>query len=299
MIESSTRKDAGLDVERVESLDISLYGAIYSQSNDGDKRSLLAVQRATARKFGAYNYLEIGSHLWGTIQPHLVDGRCNNICSIDPRPAIISDDRKPGAFVKYENNSSARMLNLLVSIGRGDVSKIECIERSSPDLDPLSAIHAPHFAFIDGEHTCSAVMAYCPAAPYSSTIFILFIRLCRQSARNCGQPERLILPSSMKTAYGGYSLIRILSFRMTTLPYYSKEIGSTSRAFWQAGAKRNSWRDAKMRETWHCAFAQRVSGAWFPVEYGLGNNHFETSSDGDGWNSCSAAIIMISRDCAG
>jgi hypothetical protein len=29
MIESSTRKDAGLDVERVESLDISLYGAIY------------------------------------------------------------------------------------------------------------------------------------------------------------------------------------------------------------------------------------------------------------------------------
>lgn len=73
-------------IERINKLDLSLYNSILSSTSTGCKRSLLAVQRVTAKKHKKYAYLEIGSHLGGTIQPHLVDDRCRRIYSIDPRP---------------------------------------------------------------------------------------------------------------------------------------------------------------------------------------------------------------------
>ena len=47
---------------RIESLDVNLFTAISSQSNDGDRRAWLAVQRSL-RLQSKYVYLEIGSHL--------------------------------------------------------------------------------------------------------------------------------------------------------------------------------------------------------------------------------------------
>ena len=62
-------------IDRVETLDLSLFGRILSQTTDDDRRSLLAVQRAVAKAHRTYTYLEIGSHMGGSIQPHLVDAR--------------------------------------------------------------------------------------------------------------------------------------------------------------------------------------------------------------------------------
>jgi hypothetical protein len=145
--------------ERIGKLDISLFEAIPSQTSNEDRRSLLAVQRATAQKYKEYIYLEIGSFLGGSIQPHLVDDRCRKIYSIDPRPAQLPDDRMPGLVSLYDNNSTERMLSLLRGIGSGDVAKIECFDMDASKVDPGRIESRPQIAFIDGEHTKSAALS--------------------------------------------------------------------------------------------------------------------------------------------
>jgi hypothetical protein len=79
--------EMGFDFESsIASLDISLFAAISSQTSSNDKRSLLAVQKAVCAINDGYTYLEIGSYIGGSIQPHLLDDRCQQIFSIDKRP---------------------------------------------------------------------------------------------------------------------------------------------------------------------------------------------------------------------
>ncbi len=144
---------------KIDTLDISIFSGVPSQTTDADRRSLLAVQRAIAAAFGIYAYLEIGSHLGGTIQPHLADPRCSRIFSIDPRPAAQPDDRRPGHIAHYENNSSQRMLEMLSDARLGDIRRISCIELDSSKIATETIIPAPAIAFIDGEHTARAVVA--------------------------------------------------------------------------------------------------------------------------------------------
>lgn len=146
-------------IARIDALDLTLFDSIPSQTSDGDRRSLLAVQRAIARARGTYDYLEIGSHLGGSIQPHLADDRCTAIYSIDPRPAQQPDDRTPGFVATYENNSSQRMLDNLTRIGSGDVGKIVCVDRDASQIDPSTITRRPDLVFIDGEHTQSAALS--------------------------------------------------------------------------------------------------------------------------------------------
>jgi hypothetical protein len=146
-------------INKIDTLDLSVFEAIPSQTSPGDRRSLLAVQRAVARKHKEYVYLEIGSHLGGSLQPHLGDNRCKRIYSIDPRPSQQPDDRSPGHVAFYENNSTKRMLEMLDSLGCGDVSKIECFDLDAPRVDPKRIISSPQLAFIDGEHTKAAAIS--------------------------------------------------------------------------------------------------------------------------------------------
>ena len=81
--------------ERLASLDVGLFHAIFTQSSDRDRRSWLAVQRSVRRPAG-YVYLEVGSHLGGSIQQHLLDPWCRQIISIDKRPLSQHDDRDGG-----------------------------------------------------------------------------------------------------------------------------------------------------------------------------------------------------------
>ena len=88
---------------QLASLDIALFSRIDAQLTDDDKRSLLAVHHALREQIPGYVYLEIGSHLGGSIQPHLQDARCTRIISIDKRPTAVPDDRGydvpyPGEF---------------------------------------------------------------------------------------------------------------------------------------------------------------------------------------------------------
>jgi Methyltransferase domain len=148
----------GLD-ERIDRLDLSLFDAIDSQSDAGDRRSWLALQRAVRRRHGSYTYLEIGSHLGGSLQPHLLDPRCRAIYSIDKRPVEAPDDRGQQPEFRYEGNSTARMLANLRALDPAQVAKVICFDSDARNVDSAALASPPDLCFIDGEHTERAVLS--------------------------------------------------------------------------------------------------------------------------------------------
>ena len=142
---------------RLEELDCTLFSGIPSQSSENDRRSLLACQLAARRLAPGYCYLEIGSHLGGSIQPHLLDDECSRIYSLDLRPARQPDARGP-AF-RYPNNSTERMLECLRQISPDDLSKVVCFDSDSRHVAPEAIHPRPQLCFIDGEHTDRAVVS--------------------------------------------------------------------------------------------------------------------------------------------
>lgn len=154
---------------------LGVFDHIESQTTASDKRSLLAL-RDLAAADGEFSYLEIGSHLGGSLQPFVVDERCTRIISIDPRPLSQPDKRLPeGEHHHYEGNSTERMLSLLSAIPAADASKITAIDAGAEAIDPASITMEPTLCFIDGEHTDMAALRdamFCAAvAPRSIIAF--------------------------------------------------------------------------------------------------------------------------------
>jgi predicted O-methyltransferase YrrM len=142
--------------DRFTALDTRLFEHIPSSTTEDDRRSLLALHDSVAAG-GRLSYLEIGSHLGGSLQPALVDPRCVRIVSIDPRPQAQPDDRPNLAEVAYEGNSTERMLENLRGVPGADLSKLETFEASTEELDP-ETFAPPDLCFIDGEHTNEAAL---------------------------------------------------------------------------------------------------------------------------------------------
>ena len=153
--------------------DLRAFDHIPSQTFDGDRRSLLGLRELAAAD-GDYAYLEIGSHLGGSLQPFVVDPRCTAIVSIDSRPPSQPDKRlRAGEHYHYEGNTTARMLSLLAEIPGADLRKITTIEVGTEAIDPGSLGVEPALCFIDGEHTDLAVIrdaVFCAAAAPRSMI---------------------------------------------------------------------------------------------------------------------------------
>lgn len=143
--------------DRIRSLDISLFAAIQSITSDNDKRTLLLLQDCV-RSSGEYLYLEIGSYLGGTIQPHYVDPLCKLIYSIDIRSEFHPDER--GRPSHYSNNTTERMLrNLSHSYPSIVETKIKTFDSNICTLDLNEITEEPSFCFIDGEHTNQVVFS--------------------------------------------------------------------------------------------------------------------------------------------
>jgi predicted O-methyltransferase YrrM len=143
--------------QRISTLDTSVFESIPSESSENDKRSLLACQNAMRNLRSGYGYLEIGSYLGGSIQPHLLDPLCARIVSIDKRPEEMPDNR--GLTYKYPQNTTARMTELLREVEPSQLDKLVCIDGESSDLDPAMIDGPIDLCFIDGEHTDRAVLA--------------------------------------------------------------------------------------------------------------------------------------------
>jgi hypothetical protein len=164
-------------------LDLDLFNHIHSESRSGDKRSWLALQAAVRSSAPSYCYLEIGSHLGGSIQPHLLDSKCRRIYSVDKRPIEPPDNR--GIRIRYEGNSTSRMIENLSAIDRTQIGKIKCFDSDAKDIDTNLITDPPDFCFIDGEHTNTAALSD----------FEFCFRVCAPNAIISFHDDRIIAPA--------------------------------------------------------------------------------------------------------
>jgi hypothetical protein len=141
--------------EALATLDTSLFDTVRSQTSEMDRVSLLALHNACREVHGEFAYLEIGSHLGGSLQVLVVDRRCTSITSIDSRPESAPDVR---GISSYPGNTTARMLVRLRLVPGADLTKVQTIEAEAPALDP-AGLPAPQLCLIDGEHTHDAALA--------------------------------------------------------------------------------------------------------------------------------------------
>ena len=140
---------------QISLLDLTLFDAVPSQTWPEDRRSLLLLQRCVRRQ-GTYVYLEIGSFRGGTLQPHLLDPRCDLIYSIDKRRTVSLD--KMRGVCRYAENSTRRMLmGLEAAYPESSIQKIHAFDADARDVDPALVPQKPALCFIDGEHTDNAV----------------------------------------------------------------------------------------------------------------------------------------------
>ncbi len=135
----------------IEQRDIEIF-KIHSETTFGDRRSLLTIQNIVRDRVPRYTYLEVGSHLGGTLYPHLTDPRCGLAYSVDKRPLSQPDER--GVRYHYDGNSTARMVDELRPLL--SASAIAKLRTHDADLSELTATAIPvraDLAFIDAEHT--------------------------------------------------------------------------------------------------------------------------------------------------
>lgn len=140
--------------ELLADLDLSLFEKIHSQTTPNDKKSLLAVQNAVGELLPSFTYLEIGSYVGGSLQPYLLDPKCEKIFSIDKRPVAAADER--GIEQIYSNNTTAYMLNNLRLVSEEAIAKITTIDGDVSEIDKTAITSKPQLCFIDGEHTDAA-----------------------------------------------------------------------------------------------------------------------------------------------
>ena len=142
--------------ERVATLDWTLFDAIETQTTLNDRKSLLALQQACVERHGQFAWLEIGSHLGGSLQVLIRDQRCVRIISIDSRPASQPDER--GLAWPYPGNSTEAMRGRLGALPGAAIDKLTTIDASTETLDPNVVGAPPAVCFVDGEHTDAAVL---------------------------------------------------------------------------------------------------------------------------------------------
>ena len=157
-----TLDNIGTETERfaamIEALDTRIFTLAASQTSKRDRQSLLRLQRFIRTRDPAYRYLEIGSHLGGSLLPHLADPRCAAAFSIDPRPASQPDAR--GRSFDYPANSTERMLGLLrEKLGEQPLGKLRTFDLDAVEVTPEMIDGSIRLALIDGEHTVMAAFS--------------------------------------------------------------------------------------------------------------------------------------------
>lgn len=116
---------------------------------------LLRVQEIVSTN-GKYSYVEVGSYLGRTLQPHVMDSDCKAALSIDLRPDVTPDER--GALGMYKGIRAEDMLDeLKAACTATQVKKVTTITDSSDALRTYSGRRKYDLALIDGEHTNTAV----------------------------------------------------------------------------------------------------------------------------------------------
>jgi hypothetical protein len=147
--------DRPFDV-RLRSLDPTLFDHVPSETTESDRVSLLALHNASREAYGTFRYLEIGSHVGGSLQALVVDDQCTAITSIDSRPASQPDAR--GRTFGYPGNSTERMLAYLGRVPGANLDKLRTVDSSTEELPVTTFEGAAQLCFVDAEHTHDAAL---------------------------------------------------------------------------------------------------------------------------------------------
>ena len=135
----------------IEQLDPAIF-VLDTQTTIYDRISLLRLQRFVRRLDDAYCYLEVGSHLGGSLLPHLADPRCARAISIDPRPLMLPDVR--GHSIPYEENSTSRMTDgLRKHLPARSLEKLQTFDSDAGTVRRSDIQRDVQLALIDAEHT--------------------------------------------------------------------------------------------------------------------------------------------------
>ncbi|TPM36453.1 class I SAM-dependent methyltransferase [Mesorhizobium sp. B2-3-5] len=135
----------------IERLDIAAF-QVKTESTLSDRKSFLRVQNFARSVLGHYVYLEVGSHLGGSLFPHLIDPACEAAISVDPRPPAQPDERSQ--VFHYPENSAARMIAGLSDwLPPAAMAKLTTIDSDVSDVRPDAVAFKATVALIDGEHT--------------------------------------------------------------------------------------------------------------------------------------------------
>jgi hypothetical protein len=188
------------DQAALAALDTRLFGHIRSQTSERDRLSLLALHHACHEVHGRFTYLEIGSHLGGSLQVLVADPSCVSIGSIDSRPESAPDVR---GVSSYPGNTTERMLARLAAVPGADISKVSVIEAETVAIDP-EELTAPQLCLIDGEHTHDAALAdarFCRRVVREQGAIVFHDRRLVRSAIECFLAELGQLP------HEGYALL--------------------------------------------------------------------------------------------
>ena len=121
---------------------------IESQTSPTDKLALLQVRNILKRTLPAYDYLEIGSFLGGSLTPFLRDPQCRRILSVDERNRQQPDER--GVKYDYSGITHQTMIDNLKNHGF-DVGRLQTFDGSISDYHGSAGKFDA--VFIDGEHT--------------------------------------------------------------------------------------------------------------------------------------------------
>ena len=152
--------------DQIDRLDVELFQTIAGQTSLDDRRSLLALQSACRQwKQEPYCVLEIGSYEGGSLQGYVADPACERIISIDPRPAIVRDER--GSTWDYSQVSAEGMVGRLEAVPGANTRKIRVLTTGVEGLMGADLDGRPDICFVDGEHTDEAVLRdarFCLAA---------------------------------------------------------------------------------------------------------------------------------------
>ncbi|MER8752069.1 class I SAM-dependent methyltransferase [Mesorhizobium sp. M1050] len=138
----------------IETLDIAIF-QVKTESTLCDRTSFLRVQNFARSVLGHYVYLEVGSHIGGSLFPHLLDPACEAAISVDPRPATQPDER--AQVFHYPENSAARMIAVLSDwVPPTEMAKLITVDLDVSDVRPEVIEPRATLALIDGEHTNTA-----------------------------------------------------------------------------------------------------------------------------------------------
>lgn len=146
-----------VDTNNILTIEEELLWPVVSETSDGDKLTILAVQEMMP---SGYRYVEVGSHIGGTIAPHLLSRECDHVLSIDPRPPRQDDER--GRVFEYPDNTTGRMLLTLVRACGDERVNRKLGVREETATEVSSSADWPgsrryDMALIDAEHTFLAV----------------------------------------------------------------------------------------------------------------------------------------------